>query len=240
MVENAWQQQMKWAFYVAQDYRLIDSQFKQDALNNACKIMRLARKNIELIVDRLKLRGYEFVDPKRVHIAPSADIAHWVAEFEAEGIYLPIAFQAWLQEVGSVNLMGTDKEWPNCGYHGLAQNEMWYTDPLVVEVDKEYIYSEFENWKYQIDEEGSDEIGPFRIPFAPDDLHKANISGGSPYELRADKLYVDPMVLNERHCFSFVAHIRHACFWGGFPGFEIIDDVPIQFLAEMRQGLELF
>jgi hypothetical protein len=35
-----------------------------------------------------------------------------------------------------------------------------------------------------------------------------------------------------------VAHIRHAFAWGGFPGFEIIDNAPKHFLAEMRDGLE--
>jgi hypothetical protein len=240
MIESVWKQQMNWAFYVSQDYRLTDVQFKQDALSTACKVMRHARRVIEIIIDRLKSRGYEFVEPKRVHIKPSPDVADWAAEFEAEGIYLPISFQAWLQEIGTINLMGTDKSWRCCGYHGLENKEVWYTDPLVVEVDKEYIYSEFENWRYQTSEEGFEEIGPFCIPFAPDDLHKANISGGAPYEIHSDKPIVDPLVLNERHGFSFFAYVRHACSWGGFPGFEIIDDAPIRFLAEMQEGLESF
>jgi hypothetical protein len=239
-MENRRQPQADWAFYVAQDYRLNEIQFRRDAQNIARTIMQSARRNIELVISRLKSRGYEFIEPDRVHILPEPDVADWAAKFESQGIYLPIALQAWLQEVGTVNLMGTDKSWPCSGYSGFGQKEVWYADPLVVEVDKDLIYSEFENWKSQCEEEGIQEAGPFCIPFAPDDLHKANISGGLPYELCAAHPVLDPIVLNERHCFSFVAHIRHAFSWAGFPGFEIIGSnrIPIDFLNEIRNGLE--
>jgi hypothetical protein len=167
MAENAWQRQMKWAFYVALDYRLADVQFRCEALNLGRTIMQRARRNTETIVARLKSRGYEFVESDRVHKPPAPDVADWITELEAQGIYLPIALQAWLQEVGTVNLMGTDESWPCSGYHGLGQGEVWHTDPLVVEVDKGYLCEEFRDWKSRCDEDGFEEVGPFCIPFAP-------------------------------------------------------------------------
>jgi hypothetical protein len=217
---------------------LTEAYFRDEALREARAIMQSSRKSIDKIIDRLITRGYEFVDTDCIHKSVQSGLSDWVNELQAKGIYLPISLQAWLFEIGTVDLRGTDKSWQCSGYHGLGQGEVWYPDPLVVNVDKDLIYDEFENWKEMCNEEGVGVVGPFCIPFAPDHLHKANMSGGLPYQLCADRPSVDPIVLNERHCFSFVAHIRNSLAWGGFPGFEMIESPPAQFLEELRNGLE--
>jgi hypothetical protein len=68
--------------------------------------------------------------------------------------------------------------------------------------------------------------GPFRLQFAPDYIHKANVSGGPAYEVDAYAPQVDVLVLNEPRGHTFVAHIREALAWGGFPGFRYLSEVP--------------
>ena len=52
-----------------------------------------------------------------------------------------------------------------------------------------------------------------------------------------DSLAVDSLLLNEGHCVSFVAYLRLSFEWGGFPGFELIEDRPDDFLQSLKQGL---
>jgi hypothetical protein len=235
MAENTWQRQLKWATYAARDHRLGDPVFRAEALEAARVVMRRVRENIEAIVDRLNSRSYQFEFPDHVYRPPPAEARSWADELAGRGVFLPIAFQAWMEVVGTVVLMGTDPAWHKCGRSG--KDAIWYTDPLVVDGDFESLVREFEGWKFRAEKFGFEETGPFAIPFSPDDLHKAGVSGGAPYSLRADRPSVDGLVLNERHGFSFVAYLRHAFEWGGFPGFEIIDDRPVDFLRAMREGL---
>jgi hypothetical protein len=235
MAENTKGRQMKWASFVAQDHRLVDPGFRAEALEAARVVMRRARENVETIVDRLHSRGYRFEFPDHAHRPPPAEARSWAGELAARGVFLPVAFQAWIEEVGTVILMGTDPGWPKCGRSD--RGAIWYADPLVVFGDFEYLVSEWEGWKFRVERSGLEYEGLFAIPFAPDDLHKAGVSGGAHYSLLTDRPTVDGLVLNERHGFSFVTHLRHAFEWGGFPGFEDIEDRPVEFLRVMREGL---
>jgi hypothetical protein len=59
---------------------------------------------------------------------------------------------------------------------------------------------------------------PFLIEFAPDYLHKANISGGSPYGLAVPNAGVDGLVIGDIHQTTFNNYLRVAFEWAGFPG----------------------
>ncbi len=271
MSENIWQPQTSWTTFVASDYRLTDVKFRRKALLKAREIMKITRSNVNKIIKRLRNRKYQFVQEPHIPPLKRTVITKWVKELAEDNIFIPIAFQAWMEEVGSVNLMGTDPSWQYSGYDSIGPKETWCTDPLVVETDIEYTNGEIENWKqlcngeyYEqiskdsqkdfiknwgqqyfeewkerlLAEQESDQVGPYRIDFAPDDLHKANCSGGMPYALCTARPTVDPLVLWEAHCYSFVAHIRHAFTWGGFPGFEDTENRPIDFIEEMKFGLQ--
>jgi len=236
---NAVLQQIEWAcLYGSSDHRLVEPSFRQAARDTACEMMTRARLNLELILARLRARNYEFAAPPDAFVPPPSDVVALVDRLEADGIHLPVALEAWLIEVGtSVNLTGTDPRWPRSGYYGSGSDDVWFPDALFLHLDEDFIRYEFAEWQARVDLSGVDQAGPFCIPFAPDYLHKSNISGGGPYELPASTPSVDPLVLNERHRFSFVAYVRHAFEWGGFPGFEVTDSAPSEFLDEMRSGL---
>ncbi len=242
MSEELWTRQMEWAITSTSDHALHDSQFRANALDQARCMMQIARRNVETIVDRLQDSGYEFVTPEMAHQPPQADVAKNVQLLASRGIYVPVALQAWLEVVGCVSLIGSHPSWPNTGCLGVGQQEgIWLADPLVVFFDAQSVLQEFAAWNRQQDSEetpgGSG--APFCIPFAPDDTQKAGLSGGCPYQLATDRDSIDPFVLHERRRCSFVAHLRHAFAWGGFPGFEFIREPPWDFINRMKADLEL-
>jgi hypothetical protein len=190
--------------------------------------MRRARSCIESIIDKLLKGGYRFLDTARAHQAPDPDLLEWLEQYERQGIYLPVSLQAWLANVGNVDLRGTHPAWPRPGYvfEGMVPtNEVLYTDPLVVQVSSDYIAYSRKEWESSVREDGLESAGPFSIAIAPDYIHKANLSGGPPYEIRSDSAAVDSLLFNERHCTSFTNYLRVALRWGGFPGFEYINHV---------------
>ncbi len=223
-----------------QSFRLDDLEFRSDVLKYARQIMSHMKENIEIILAKLHRTRYQFVESHKVFQVPEPDVLEWIQEFERQGIYLPISLQAWLIEVGNINLMGTHPSWLKTGYvfeHMTPTNDVWYTDPLVVELKRDDIEYFYHEWKLRVEEEGPDEIGPFKIEIAPDDIIKANVSGGPPYEIIANARTVDSIVFNERHCTSFTNYLRIAACWGGFPGFEYIPDVPQNIIYELKKDI---
>jgi hypothetical protein len=82
-----------------------------------------------------------------------------------------------------------------------------------------------------------DEDGrPSAITIAPDDLHKANTSGGSPYEMVIPDQRADGELVNERHHLFFVDYLRLCFRFGGFPGYDGVDNVPAE-IANLSRGL---
>ncbi len=215
----------EWAFLVAQAHRLPDPEFRTTAVKLARQLCARARFNVERLVQGLSQGGYVFAFPDEVHVPDDGRASEWISEFERLGVYLPIFLQAWITEVGSVNLMGSHPSWPESGYSGLPPSNggIWYTDPLVLGLDREYLKSEYEDWCWFVDKDGPAEAGPFRLAIAPDHIHKANVSGGPPYAIDTTAPSVDTLLLNARDCTSLFHHVHNAFFWGGFPGFAYID-----------------
>lgn len=215
-----------WANLVAQDYRLSDDTFRTEALSFATQIMHRAKDCLLRIVDRLHKEDYRFVYPDKVLVESEQGVMEWIQEFRRKGVHLPVALEAWLREVGSVNLMGSHPKWPKPAYFfdgEIVDGEPIYTDPLVVELSRDYVEYLYEEWT--LDQQGSaSELAPFRLDIAPDHIHKANVSGGLPYQLPAERPAIDAIVLNERHGMTLTAYIRMAIRWGGFPGFDYITD----------------
>ena len=199
--------------------------------------MRRARENVERIVAHLRSTGYRFVNPEAAHRPPRADITEQVRQFHDLGLHVPLSVRIFWEEVGSVNLMGTHPDWPHAGY-AFDSCDVWQTDPLVVE--EPGLLHDYENWRYNRDEFGDDYldfIEPFRILVAPDAMCKANFSGGSPYAIACDAPAVDAILLHEPQCVSFVAYLRIAFEWGGFPGFRSWPDAPRAFIEKVKKDL---
>lgn len=215
-----------WACLVSQGYRLGDDGFRSEALKFSLHIMRRVKFYLLGIIDRLVGDGYKFVDESKIYVAPEAGTSDWINEYRNRGIFLPLAFEAWLLEVGSINLIGTHPNWfkPAYFYDGnLIADNILYTDPLVVEFNEDYLRYLYDEWNSTKASVEQDKKIPFRIDISPDYLHKANISGGMPYELDTEKPTVDDVLLNERHATTFIGYIRQALIWKGFPGFDYIN-----------------
>lgn len=209
----------KWAGLMAEEYRLGDATFRSEALDFARQMMRRAGDQLKRIVEELSHQGYRFVNPQGPVHAPEVGIAECCSELRHRSVHVPIALEAWLAEVGGVDLTGSHPAWSRPGYSfdDAATDEYpILTDAFVCVVPQGYLENLYDEWIHRQEIE----LFPFRIDFSPDDLHKANISGGPPYELSASIPAIDSLVLNERHCTTFVGHLRYALRWRGFPGFE--------------------
>jgi hypothetical protein len=231
--------QARWAGKVAFSYQLSRRAVRNDCLRLARVIMRRARANIETIVTRLRASGYRFVDPKLARRRPPKSLAKQIDRFEALGFHVPISLRVFWEEVGSVNLMGTHPDWPCTGYDLFERGrELWTTDPLVIEYFDPV--KQYKSWKWNRDEFGDDYldcIGPFRLEVAPDELHKAALSGGGPYSMACDVPTVDAVLLEQRHCACLVPYLKIAFDWGGFPGFECYPDAPLEFINNLKRDL---
>ncbi len=196
----------------------------------AAETMRRVRRNCELLVSRLRAAGYVFgiyPDGSRGYytqgplVPPSESTRSKVAELEAQVGPIPLSLVAFWQEVGSVDLVGMHRSWPA----GL--------DPLVV-YPPEAALSELDS--FEVDEEYAPR---FEATLAPDDLHKDNVSGGSPYSIALPNPSADALFLNERHGLLFVPYLRLAILrWGGFPGLD--GQVAFEPLGDLGAGLEPF
>lgn len=77
---------------------------------------------------------------------------------------------------------------------------------------------EFLEWELENDS-GELRTGPF--PFAPDELHKANISGGT-HDLSLSDPSADPVLLGVagRPGITLIGYLRVSVSWGGLPGYS--------------------
>ena len=193
--------------------------------------MRRVQRNCELIVTRLKSMKYKFgvyPDGSKGYysmgalVSPDAEMRADLATLNEAIGPLPLSLAAFWEHVGSVDLVGMHQGWPM----GL--------DPLVVEPPAAGV-SELDEKDEMIDS-----IGHFEASLAPDELHKDNVSGGSPYAVQLPNPAADFVLLNERHRLHFVPYLRMAIFrYGGFPGLENNEATP-DFLEVLRAGLEPF
>jgi len=184
--------------------------------------MTRARDNVVTLIERLHEQGYAFHGgaPLVPHAPPDEHTPAFVTWLEARWGPLPLTLRAWIEVVGDVSLLGNHPAFPT----GLV------TDPLVIEVEykgwrearvdrtgwaRAYHESEYEAWLDRQPGEGE----PFAIVLAPDDLHKAEISGGPPYGIYVPDASADGRLrYADGVQLSFIEYLRLVFANGGFPG----------------------
>ena len=207
-----------------------------DALAIAYETMSRVGQNVRLLADRLKGMGYNFVLPgsggglfgfgkakaHEPHVPPPTGVADRITELETiAGGPIPLSLRAFFETVGEVDLNGD--------HPSLAPREGQFTpDPLMV--------CGVEDAIAMVESDDRDEDDPLLFEFAPDALHKANISGGSPYAISLPQAVADAHVEDEPHGVTFVEYLRIAIRWGGFPGWENKASHPPE-LDRLREGL---
>jgi len=202
-----------WRDLRALGLRVFDAPHLDDAVAVAHEMAVRARRNVELLVERLQAEGFvaEHNDdegtPRAAHTPPGPEADELATWLETELAPFPLTVSAWVRYVGDVWLVGNLPAWP----------ESVLGDPLVVELEhsaygggaRDYVASEWTRW--QEDPEPGRE---FQLEFAPDALHKANISGGEPYGIALPGEGVDGRVGPD---LWFVDDLNEAFAAGGFP-----------------------
>jgi hypothetical protein len=181
--------------------------------------VKRARDMLAGQVSRAKQRPRD--ESVRAHVPPHSNVQKTLASFERRVGILPISLRAFYEIVGAVNLLGR--------HTNLAPPDGTVApDPLLV-------YGVEDALANAESEDDDDEQS--RVVIAPDDLHKADTSGGDPYEIMVPEPRADGELLNERHHLLFVDYLRLAFRFGGFPGYEGIDTgVPAE-IETLRTGL---
>jgi hypothetical protein len=181
------------------------------------EMARRCRSNIEVLVTRLTEQRFRFhsnddgetpVVPFTPAGAESPAIAEWLADRFGP---VPLTLSSWVRHVGDVWLVGTHPEW----------QESCESDPLVIEIEgsrypghsmRDYFEEEAAMWREAV----LDGDTAFVLPVAPDRLHKANISGGSPYGFVLPDHSVDATFAWDREL-PFVEYLNDVFRNGGFP-----------------------
>jgi hypothetical protein len=169
------------------------------------------------------LRNPDVFDP------PTAKTAALLKKIEkAAGGPMPISLRAWYEQVGGVSLNGSH---PVINPRE-SKEPSYAADPLMIAPLRDLVEVLDEDME---DEDGEDrKIG---LWIAPDDLHKANTSGGDPYTITIPNACADAKFEYEWHETTFVNYLRIAFQWGGFPGWQREKKWPWEALAKLTEGL---
>jgi hypothetical protein len=183
-----------------------------DAMAVAGETMRRVAADADSLIERLRAIGYHFTGNKHgfasPHVAPSGRADATLKAIERRAGPLPLSLRAFYEIVGAVCLVGRHPSIaPDAG--DIASDPLW-------------IYGAADVLEALEGEEDADEI-----LLAPDDLHKADVSGGDSYAIGMPAPFADGRVQHARFDVSFVEYLRLAFRCGGFPGYADIDrDVP--------------
>jgi hypothetical protein len=234
-----------WDELLAAGSRVREEPLASQAWAVARETMRRVRHNVDLLHIRLPALGYTFgygwveeedptfaVGQAPVWAPPAPDVDEQIADLERQAGPLPLSLRAFYALVGAVNFVG-------------AAPPDWDLD---VRADPLYVYpltaafAEYAEWVEATLDGGPaaaemGDPGPFRVPIAPDALHKYNISGGMWYHIPIPNAAIDAHLAAEPHATTFVNYLRIAFQWGGFPGLQFAPKCPEEVLRSLREGL---
>lgn len=195
-----------------------------------------AKTQIHELVSRFMDMGLRSAGGLPVLTPPPPDVVAKLDVAERTTGRLPAALKALMTHVGGVSLMG---DLPRLGLVYDA-NEGFRTmppgppfaDPLVIPgIERlEYELAEY------LDEDDPNEHG-LLIPFAfaPDELHKANISGGE-HTISLPSRAPDPVIsgITGRPGITLVSYLRLSIAWGGLPGYAFAPHTAPELLSRLR------
>jgi hypothetical protein len=185
------------------------------------KTIDRVRRNLQTIAARLHDAGYEFATPRDVFVTADETAPKKIARLESLAGGLPLSLRAWYAAIGQVDLRGR---------HPRIKSGL-LTDALVVYPVDVAIEEEFPEWS-----DDDERAHNFRVPIAPDALHKAGLSGGMWYGIELPNLGADALLLEEPHCVHFLRYLRIALGLCGLPGLEREADRP-SFIREIGRDL---
>jgi hypothetical protein len=224
------------AFLILSDEDSHEDSILEAATINIC---HWAKDKIAQIIERLNKEGYRFAYPNEVFLGQVSINNEVILKAKAFNLTIPTGYLIWLREVGLVNLMGSHPDWLSSGYcFEDDPREVCYTDPLVIDANFEYLNYQLDEWLESVEEYGKDEMGDFKIDFAPDYIHKAGISGGRPYAISTKQDRFNPLIHHSRHLESFYTHILRSINWCGFPGVEFYANDILDWVVNTKSVFE--
>lgn len=205
----------------------VDAERRDEVSEVSRLTMRRARPQIERIVEGFMHEGLEAASSELpIRLPPPVDVSARLGRIELVHGPLPAAFTACLSEIGSVWLCG---DVPTLGltYETTVARSMppggGYPDPLSLPTI-DYLEWSFEEW----DSDSPDEQPtPMEFEFAPDELHKAGVSGGT-HDIELPSRVADPVIsgVAGRPKITLVEYLRASVAWGGLPGYEFDQVAP--------------
>jgi len=196
----------------------VDGEFREEVLEVAEAAMRRVAQNADLISERLRALGWQALLAKYhdLRTLPKAtDKTVFTRIEEISEAPIPLTLLAFWRIVGGINWVwdyDASVPQPDLGFD-LPTEEY---DALCIDAASSVAYL-FDEWIDQKQQADSDSL---RIDLAPDYLHKANISGGTPYCIEVPFVGADPVFAYERHELPFLDYLRLAFRWAGFPGLD--------------------
>jgi hypothetical protein len=201
----------------------------------AAETMRRVAGHVARIAAALPEHGFVPADALPLH-APPTSADHTLVDQVADEVGgLPAAFHACLQMVGGVWLLGDCPALEVYYHHDMPVDPMppgyGYPDPLCLP-DVHFVAEE---WAERREHDPGWRPDGFRFPFAPDELHKANISGQT-HDLCLPDRVADPVIhrVAGRPGITLVNYLRVSIAWGGFPGWSFCPEQAPAALGKLR------
>lgn len=190
--------------------------------------------NLEVIYSELKNINYVFYDRPYHKPLPNTDkLLKKLDKAVKEFGFVPLSLKYFYKIVG-----GVDFAW-NYNKEKIVPWEL--ADPIQISsLDELVSYVTDEDWKEDILDYVNDEedYGYAFLELSADDLHKDNISGGSPYSLKIEEvLTVDSDFVDEPHNTTFIDYLRICFDYCGFPGNPDNEDYR-ELVAKVRPKLK--
>ena len=209
------------------------------AMEVARATMRRVRRNAELLAAGLSALGWHSLSGAPVSLRRSQPLPGQADAEAITGTILPAALLAFWEEVGGLDFVWDYNRKETCPdlFGGIS---IFLLDPLCIDPPK--LPFDVEMWKDMMEDAGGNRPTSFNLDLAPDDYHKANISGGSPYGIVLPGHPIDPMFACDHFSMRFTTYLRLAFRWGGFPGLAFLPrtaEIDGR-VAELTTGMEPF
>lgn len=197
-----------------------------------------ARANVEGLIDRLITLGFAFKGAHLVFVPTSSDDLPRLDAIEDRIGALPLSIRAWYEHVGTICLRGEHPQL-TLFMSDWADQHSIYPDPLKFLCPPPYVFALYDEWieNHADMPDASTEDEPFVIEFSGAAYHKAGVSGGPPYGIAIPDAAADAIIRDFWRETTFVAYLRDAFAWGGFPGFARYPDYPREQIDFLRDGL---
>jgi hypothetical protein len=200
----------------------------------AHETMRRARVNVELLLSRLEELGYEFFGAEPNPFRPATgEEKQCLVQAEDTGPSIPLSVQAWVNEVGWVDFVGSHPVLAfmddDDGHPGI------YTDPL--EATFWNLVDVCRAWRAL----HPDERKQIRLQTGADAKSKGRLAAGwevsGSYSLLLPNTAADAVLDGADDGITFVEYLRLSFQWGGFPGWRAYEKRPEKEIAFLKRDL---